>query len=327
MKKNLVEIPIRITGETWYNAQEFRDAVAQLSTHKYVLIDVNSEGPSLDIFGIYDIIGPKYNHYMFTRWSNPIEPTPYARVKCNELSHFFNFSKHYWINEITNVPALHVFGLFTGRNTSARNFIMWDAYHRWGNKFLLSKMQTDPRDMWEDHLPPDVVKLDPLHVWANEELEQTVRAWWDTNPVSSIDNKNIEDQYSHPELSSASCISSLLSHYDKFNFELVCESYTLGTTFFPTEKTVRAIVGNKPFMIYGPKNFLKNLQQLGFKTFSSVWNEQYDQYEGPQRWYAMKPIIDMICNWDRATIQNILTQCASITRHNRNRLRELINAY
>lgn len=326
MKKNLVEIPIRITGETWYNAQEFRETIAKLSSGNHVLIDVNSEGPSLGIFGVYDILRHgNDNNYMFSRWSNPVEPGPYARVMCNSISHFFKLSKHYWIDNIKNAMAPYVFGLFVGRHSSARNYIMWDAYHRWGNKFLMSKMYSDNYNMWEDDLPSTILKKDPLDHWASGDTEQALRAWWNTNPIPSIDDKKVVDQYSHPELSAASCATSLLLHYDKFNFELVCESYTRGITFFPTEKTIRAIMGNKPFLVYGPSNFLKNLQNLGFKTFSGIWNEHYDAFEGPRRWSAMKPIIDMICNWDVTTTKNVLTQCDKITMHNRNRLQELIN--
>ncbi len=85
------------------------------------------------------------------------------------------------------------------------------------------------------------------------------------------------------------------------------------------------MIGSKPFLVYGPQNYLKNLQNLGFKTFSSIWNEQYDCYEGADRWKAMKPIIDMICQWDDKTKQSVLTQCLSITKHNRNRLQEIID--
>lgn len=323
----MITLPLRITGETWYNVQDFLDAFNQLpDSDQYVLIDVNSEGPSLSLFGIDSILSTKHeNNYIFTKWSNPIDSIHYATVRCSKLSHFFKLSKHYWIEEIPNKLAPNVFGLFVGRNSSARNYIMWDAYHRWRDRFLLSKMTARDQNIWEENLPADVIKKDPITDWIKEPGLQQLKEWWAQNPIPSIDDKSIRDQYHHPEQSAAACISSLLSYYDQFNFELVCESYTRGTTFFPTEKTIRAMVGNKPFMVYGPRNYLHNLQKLGFKTFSGIWNEQYDQYEGPYRWQKMKSIINMICGWDDRTRQNVLTQCASITRHNRNRILEIIH--
>lgn len=322
----MITIPLRITGETWYNTQDFCQAIQQLPPDECVLIDVNSEGPCLGIFGVFDILSRHYNNdYVFTKWANSYESSPYPTIRPSKISHFFKLSKHYWTDEIPNTIADCTFGLFVGRNSSARNYIMWDAYHRWKDKFLMSKMPSPGQTVWENQLPPGAIRRDPIEEWGNDATRQQMIEWWEQNIIPSIDNKSVRDQYHHPEESAARCASSLLEHYHRFNFELVCESYTRGATFFPTEKTIRAIMGNKPFLVYGPTDYLTNLQKLGFKTFSGIWNEQYDCYEGPQRWHHMRYIIDMICNWDNVTRQNVLTQCASITKHNRNRLWEIIN--
>lgn len=320
----ITTIPIRITGDIWYNPQEFNSELEKLALEQYVLIDVNSEGPALGPFGIYEILEKHAHYYIFTRWSNPVEIVPYGRVACSEQSHFFKLSWRYWVNEIPNVLADKTFGLFVGRNSVSRNCIMYDANHLWPGKFLLSKMSTHTDDIWEERVS-SVVSIDNLNNWANATQQEKIKQWWSKSPVSSLDKKHVRDQYGIPEINAANCALSLLSYYNQFNFELVCESYTLGTTFFPTEKTIRPIVGSKPFLVYGPSNFLKNLQNLGFKTFSGIWNEQYDSYEGPERWKAMKPIVNMICNWDANTKQAVLTQCLSITRHNRNRLQEMFD--
>lgn len=323
----MITIPLTIVGDIWYNAQEFQDQVSNIEPDQYVLIDVNSEGPALGVFGIYEILAQSpTDAYIFTRWSNPIETGPYGKVMCSERSHFLNLSHHYWIDELKNTLAEKVFGLFIGRPSSARNYIMWDVHREWGTKFLLSKMSTNNNDMWDERVPGRVISCDPLKHWATTlSMEAEIKQWWATNPVSSIDSKSVSDQYLHPELAAAECVKSLLGHYNRFNFELVCETYTRGTTFFPTEKTIRAIMGNKPFLVYGPCDYLKNLQQLGFKTFSGIWNEQYDCLEGSHRWRTMKNIINMICNWDNQTRSAVLKQCESITRHNRNRLWEIIH--
>lgn len=44
-----------------------------------------------------------------------------------------------------------------------------------------------------------------------------------------------------------------------------------------TEKTYKAIAAQKPFLIYGPPNALKVLQNEGFKTFHPFINEEYDK--------------------------------------------------
>lgn len=318
----MITIPIQVSGDTWYNPQEFCAKLEKLPPNRYVLLDVNSEGPALVPFGIYDILS-KYSHnYIFTKWSNPIESMPYGRVACSEVSHFFKLSHRYWVDLMTNLPAKHAIGLFVGRGTVARNYIIYDAYHSWPGKFLLSKMHSQ-ENVW--YKKDNRISVDSLELWADPAQQEKIKQWWATNPIPSLDNKTVSDQYHIPEVSSAECALSLMSHYEKFNVELVCETYTIGDTFFPTEKTVRPIVGNKPFLVYGPRHFLRNLQNLGFKTFSSIWNEQYDEHEGPKRWQALKPIINMICNWDNETRSNVLVQCSKITAHNRNRLKEIVN--
>jgi hypothetical protein len=320
----ITTIPLRITGDTWYNPQEFREALEK-SNSEYVLIDVNSEGPALSPFGVYEILAKYDSKYIFTKWSNPNEQIPYGRVACSEQSHFFKLSWRYWIEEIPNKIANRVFGIFIGRNSIARNCILYDVHQRWHDYFLISKMKTHTGDYWEENLPVDVVKIDDLMNWGSSVRCEKIKSWWDTCDIPSIDNKHVWDQYGVPEVNAANCALSLLSHYHQFNFELVCETYTLGNTFFPTEKTIRPMIGNKPFLIYGPRHFLKNMQNLGFKTFSGIWNEQYDEHEGATRWQMMQPIINMICNWDSNTRSNVLMQCSKITAHNRSRLKEIID--
>jgi hypothetical protein len=54
-------------------------------------------------------------------------------------------------------------------------------------------------------------------------------------------------------------------------------------------------------------NFLNNLQQLGFKTYHSCWDESYDQLEGQDRWQAVRLIIDDIISngYDIEKVQQI----------------------
>jgi len=46
--------------------------------------------------------------------------------------------------------------------------------------------------------------------------------------------------------------------------------------FFITEKTIKALFTGMPFLVYGSRGFLANLQSMGFMTYNSLWNEDYD---------------------------------------------------
>lgn len=58
-------------------------------------------------------------------------------------------------------------------------------------------------------------------------------------------------------------------------------SETVGDYPYPylTEKTWKAILHQRPFMIVGAKNSLAQLKEFGFRTFDRWWNESYDSAE------------------------------------------------
>jgi hypothetical protein len=113
--------------------------------------------------------------------------------------------------------------------------------------------------------------------------------------------------------------ASLLEHYHKFFVELCLETMTLGGSFFPTEKIARPIVGLKPFVVYAARNYLANLRRLGFETFGDIWDESYDQFEGPGRWAHMRVVVENILS-----NPDLVTRCADIVDHNRQVLKRLV---
>ena len=60
---------------------------------------------------------------------------------------------------------------------------------------------------------------------------------------------------------------------------VIAETLHNNKIFFPTEKTAKPMLSNKPFIVLAGKHFLKNLKSLGFKTFSPVIDESYDEID------------------------------------------------
>ena len=60
------------------------------------------------------------------------------------------------------------------------------------------------------------------------------------------------------------------------NFNLICETDVTQLDFFVTEKTLRSLAIGQPFIVYGPYNFNKGLQQLGFKTYENLYDTNFD---------------------------------------------------
>jgi hypothetical protein len=233
-------------------------------------------------------------------------------------------SHHYWVDQIDNRNnAEFRFALFQGRGCPSRNRILYDVYHQYGPHFLLSKMQNRVGNSWGFNQLPHQISCESVSQWFDN--FDSVKPWFDNCPVTSIDNHIVQDQFVIPEVSMGQMARSIMQHYPRFNVELVCETYTLGKTFFPTEKTVRPMVGNKPFIVYGPKNYLNNLQQRRFQTFGNIWDESYDNLEGPQRWQAIKQLVDQLVAMSPTEWDQIIHQCKQITKHNRTVVRQIIH--
>jgi hypothetical protein len=49
-----------------------------------------------------------------------------------------------------------------------------------------------------------------------------------------------------------------------------------GYPYFLTEKIWKPIICQQPFIVYGQRGYLKCLREMGFKTFSNIWDESYD---------------------------------------------------
>jgi len=94
------------------------------------------------------------------------------------------------------------------------------------------------------------------------------------NAVVLGNDYNIEtNEQDVPEL------SSIRSAANKCFVEIVSEFNCSNNKVFLTEKTARAIVNKKPFIIVGDKNSLAELRNNGYKTFDKFWDESYDQKE------------------------------------------------
>jgi hypothetical protein len=94
----------------------------------------------------------------------------------------------------------------------------------------------------------------------------------------------------------------------------------LGNTFYPTEKTTRPIWLKKPFIIFGSKNYLDYLHQLGFKTFYEFWSEDYDGYEGRDRYVKILQLIDNLAKKSTVELTQIYQDMQSILDYNYNLL-------
>lgn len=156
-----------------------------------------------------------------------------------------------------------------------------------------------------------------------------------TNIIKSVDNYNIDKDYA---LDSIQLLNSIKYPLLIDTGEVITNgSQTLGaipqlmesflhvvteTCFWEekthlTEKIFKPIVAQQPFVLLGCAKNLEYLRSYGFKTFSSFWDEGYDNIEDPvKRLQAVVKIIKDICALSNRELENLLADMSPILEHN-----------
>ena len=307
----MISIPIAVCGDDWVNRDTVTEQLQNINSTDPVILDLHAEGPSLHALDIVDTVQAyvSADQVYVTNWSNNVETVPFRRMNRHLLSHFFWMSDRYQ----TSVPAVrdatHLFGYFVGRRTVPRCVMLKHVQEKYQDHFLLSLMNTVASFK--------LATLDRLETWCDP---HEFYNWFNNQTITSLDNYAVRDQFFGGHNTNA----SLLRWYHQFDIELVAETYCHGDTFFVTEKTVRPVVAGKSMLVYGPRNYLVRLRDLGFQTWNTVWDESYDCLIGPERWHAIKLVIDDLVLRDQ---EQLYQQCRSIVEHNRQHAQTLINKH
>lgn len=115
---------------------------------------------------------------------------------------------------------------------------------------------------------------------------------------------------------------SLYSIYNDTYVEFCVEAYMMDNqlssyTNQTTEKSFRPILLQKPFVIAGHKGSLQYLKDLGYKTFSNVWDESYDSMEENDRLNSLLKLYEKFLHASGSEMQEICYKTIDILEHNR----------
>jgi hypothetical protein len=114
------------------------------------------------------------------------------------------------------------------------------------------------------------------------------------------------------------CYIVPISIYNKCSYSLIAETNYENEYSFFTEKTVKPILGKRLFIAFCGQYFLRNLKNLGFKTFDNVIDESYDNIEDSQeRWELAAQQILYLITQDQ---EKIAKEIKDIVEHNYNLL-------
>lgn len=129
----------------------------------------------------------------------------------------------------------------------------------------------------------------------------------------------LENYFSNSQASSASSADFDLRDYESTQVEVVLETLFDDARWHLTEKTLRPIACGQPFILASTFQSLKYLQQYGFRTYDSVWDESYDNIEDPfARLQAIVKLMTEIAQWDDSTKKEKFRQAYQIANHNKN---------
>lgn len=294
----MITLTVYVSGDHWLNPKEIHNKLLLVPPDEILELDFRAEGPSLAALGILEMlttwcrgIGRNPDTIFLSNWANDIEMVPFTRTSGFSVSHFFWLCQKY-ITDILPLTHEYRFGMFIGRRTASRMRMIWDIWQDHRDQCLFSLMPS--RVIYDPRISRSGVDLDGVDRWVPNNMRSEFYQWCDDPPISGIDGHTVQQQY-QPEYNTN---LSLLSYYHRFDIEIVVETYSMGDCFMPTEKTVRPIIGRKPMIVYGPRGYLARLRDLGFRTWSDHWDESYDDFEGPDRWQAMRSVIDQINDRD-----------------------------
>jgi len=105
-----------------------------------------------------------------------------------------------------------------------------------------------------------------------------------------------------------------ISVYNKSAYSIITETNAYNTFSFFTEKTAKPILGRRLFIVFNGQYFLRNLRQLGFKTFDGIIDESYDNEPDAQRRWQMA--LDVASWLSEQNQSEIFQKIKPITEHN-----------
>lgn len=294
-----------VSDKIW-NLHEFVEFLCKNQGND-IVIRLFPEAVCLQTLGVYRILKN------FTFSSVTIETyNPFETHKVYKI----NYLKNFWFEQKQTVdPLLHDW------NQNKKFFCF---YHR----------PTAGRLGLASYLDQNFKKDTLIHFSANKEIDNLNQFELDkllSYDVVSIANAgkfvqslprllSSPDRYTH--CNGYYYDDPLTNFYKEILVDIVVESHVSGKTFFPTEKTLRPMWLKKPFIVFGTKNFLAYLRQMGFRTFGDFWDESYDGYETKDRYKKILTLLNELSKKTRQDLETMYWDMQYSLEHNFNLLQQ-----
>jgi len=299
-----------IDKKIWNIETKIIEIISAGFKNDFVYIRLNNEGPCLYELKLIDILDNICETYSWPNKKFVIITSNLLKVDCpyqvivNSVGlSEIEVGQQITITKSKQFDTICTFGIFIGRSNWNRLWLSSELHTKYKNKSLIT-FHFDPNsDYHMSH-----VGLDDLAIKGFDKLDQAAR-FLKQCPIT------LNEEVVYPIVPPSNF--NILNRYSDIFVDVVCETYTSGHTFFPTEKTWRSIMSLTPFITYGPKNFLKNLQRVGFKTFSQWWDESYDQTDDGLRAAEIESLIHILGTKTNYELQTMYNEMLPTLLHNK----------
>lgn len=301
-------------GLVWNYDDRVVDLIVDANKQQQVIVDLNGEGPclaSLNLIPKLDRLCQEFNwpkEKFLIKTANVLENTSQWPMTV-DVKGLVEIRQGQQLKYTPNKDISKHFGIFIGRSNSFRLWLTSLFYNNHRDSSIITFHYDYRSDFHRDNLGIDRLLPELDNISRLDEIANLVKA-------SPIGNNP-----TYPILCPQNF--DVIKQYDQIFLDVACETYFTGCTFFPTEKTWRAIISKTPFVIQGPTGFLKNLKRLGFKTFNQYWSEEYDVAGGALRLYEIKNVIDRVGACSLQELNDMYQDMLPILEHNKNVFNEL----
>jgi len=317
----MITLP-NIDGVIWNKEYRALEIVKELVSTGSCKISLNCEGPCAESLGLYNLLDFVCDQFC-------VEKKQIEIITCNQLEDHSDYrikiqpplyikeTQEFYKNNLSHFNEKHFsqiapIGIFIGRS----NFLRLQLASEIQRRYQRGVDMTFHYDRnIEFHAPHCGIEN-----LINRNIDmQTVAICLDF--LSQCPKKISSEKVSYPILTPQHL--DICRYYHGFFCEIVCETYSMGKSFYPTEKIWRPLMMKTPFIVQGPMYYLYNLKKLGFQTFDRWWDEghQHDPYDYQPE--AILRLIDWIMSLSLNDLQKMYNEMKPILQHNHDRFMEL----
>jgi len=290
-----------------------------------IVVDLHIEGPCAEALGLYQLLDHlcELNDYDSTRITirtcNLLEHSDtYHIVITPPTKHIKNLQKMLADVQVQlktiSADTKH-FGHFIGHSSRARLAIASWLYKNYQTK-TLQTFHTTP----SNELHKEFIGLEDQ--WLNNYKEQYI-----DNAFEFLKHTPLTYDPIGPGPILHMKMYGIIGAYSDIFVDIVCNTYITGNTFYIDEKLWRPIITRTPFIVHGPVNFIKNLRQLGFKTFDRWWDEGYSEDPPDYQLDNIINIIDQLAQKSTAELGQMYEEMKPILDYNYNLFLQLNRSF